>query len=43
MASIVTLQIYSGRPNPSWQLDEHKEAELEERLRSASEASATAA
>lgn len=34
MVSIVTLHIYSGRPNPTWQLDAEQEKGLEERLQS---------
>jgi hypothetical protein len=35
MTSIVTLDIYSGRPNPTWQLTEQQEDELAEKLSSA--------
>jgi hypothetical protein len=32
MATIVTLNIYSGRPNPSWSLTDGQESSLRERL-----------
>jgi hypothetical protein len=35
MTITVTLQVFSGRPNPVWQLTEKEEAELNEKLNSA--------
>ena len=34
MTAIVTLHVFSGLPNPTWQLDESQDAEFTERMHS---------
>src|SRR5579863_3126999 len=35
MGTIITLDVFSGRPNPVWQLTEQQDSELGEKLSSA--------
>src|ERR1700674_2048346 len=41
MTSTVTLHVFSGRPNPTWQLTPQQEEQLTQRLEAATEVTST--